>query len=59
MKKIASTPGFGTLDWVATNEPNRMSAYYGSKAEWEKIPTKWEDFEIINFDKDNSAKRAV
>ena len=55
MKKIASTPGFGTLDWVATNEPNRMSAYYGSKAEWEKIPTKWEDFEIINFDKDNSA----
>ena len=32
-----------------------MSAYFGSKAEWEKIPSKWEDFEIIKFDKDNSA----
>ena len=55
MKKIASTPGFGTLDWVKTNDHNRMTSYFGSKAEWEKIPTKWEDFEIIKFDKDNAA----
>ena len=55
MKKIASTPDFGTLDWVAKNNPARMSAYFGSKEEWEQIPKKWEDFEIIKFDKDNSA----
>lgn len=55
MKKIASTPDFGTLDWVAKDNKVRMSAYFGSKAEWEKIPSKWEDFEIIKFDKDNSA----
>ena len=55
MKKIAETPDFGTLDWVAKNNEVRLSAYYGSKAEWEKIPKKWEDFEIMKFDKDNSA----
>ena len=55
MKKIAETPGFGTLDWVKTNDHNRMTAYYGSKEEWEKIPSKWEDFKIMKFDKDNSA----
>ena len=55
MKKIASTPDFGTLDWVKTNNPERMSAYYGSLEEYNKIPTKWEDFKIIKFDKDRSA----
>ncbi len=55
MKKIASTPDFGTLDWVKTNNPERMSAYYGSLEEYNKIPTKWEDFKIIKFDKDSSA----
>ena len=55
MKKIASTPDFGTLDWVKTNNPERMSSYYGSLEEYNKIPSKWEDFEIIKFDKDNSA----
>lgn len=55
MKKIASTPDFGTLDWVKTNNPERMSSYYGSLEEYNKIPSKWEDFEIIHFDKDNSA----
>ena len=55
MKKIAETPGFGTLDWVKTNDHNRMSAYYGSMEEYKKIPSKWEDFKIMQFDKDNSA----
>ena len=55
MKKIASTPDFGTLDWVKTNNPERMSSYYGSLEEYNKIPSKWEDFEIIHLDKDNSA----
>ena len=38
MKKIASTPDFGTLDWVKTNNPERMSAYFGSLEEWKEIP---------------------
>ncbi len=55
MKMIAKTPDFGTLDWVAKNNTVRLSAYYGSKEEWEKIPSKWEDFKLIDFDKDTSA----
>ena len=55
MKKLAKTPDFGTLDWAEKNNQVRLSAYYGTKEDWEKIPTKWSDFEIINFDKDNSA----
>ena len=42
MKKIASTKDFGTLDWVATRNPERLSAYYGTYEDWAKIPTKWE-----------------
>ncbi len=55
MKMIAKTPDFGTLDWVAKNNTVRLSAYYGSKEEWEKIPSKWKDFKLIDFDKDTSA----
>ena len=51
MKKIASTKDFGTLDWVATKNPERLSAYYGTYEDWAKIPSKWEDFEIIKFNK--------
>ena len=54
MKKIASTKDFGTLDWVATKNQTRLSAYYGSYEDWAKIPTKWEDVEIIKFNKDSS-----
>lgn len=55
MKKIASTPDFGTLDWVAKNNEVRLSAYYGSKEEWDQIPKTWDKFEFIKFDKDSSA----
>lgn len=54
MKKIAETKDFGTIDWVKTKNPVRLSAYYGSYEDYLKIPTKWEDFEIIKFNKDNS-----
>ena len=55
MKKLAKTKDFGTLDWAETNNKHRMSAYYGSKEEYDQIPKKWEDFEIQQFDKDTSA----
>ena len=51
MKKIAETKDFGTLDWVKTKNPVRLSAYYGTYEDWAKIPSKWEDFEIIKFNK--------
>ena len=54
MKKIASTKDFGTLDWVATKNPERLSAYYGTYEDWAKIPAKWEDFEITKFAKKTS-----
>lgn len=55
MKSIASTPFFGTLDWARTNNQVRISAYCGSKEEWERVPSNWDDFELIKFDKDTSA----
>ena len=51
MKKIAMTKDFGTLDWVATKNQTRLSAYYGTYEDWAKIPSKWEDFEIRKFNK--------
>lgn len=55
MKKIAETKDFGTLDWIKTKDPVRIPAYYGTYEDWEKLPKKWEDFEIIKFDKTNEA----
>ena len=51
MKKIAMTKDFGTLDWVATKNQTRLSAYYGTYEDWAKIPSKWDDFEIRKFNK--------
>ena len=55
MKKLAMTKDFGTLDWVKTQEPNRISAYYGSMEDYEAIPKSWKDFEIREFDKSQEA----
>lgn len=54
MKKIAQTKDFGTLDWIATKNPERISAYYGTYEDWEKIPSSWDDFEIRKFNKDTA-----
>ena len=37
------------------NNKQRLDIYFGGMDEWKKIPSKWEDFDIIKFDKDNSA----
>lgn len=54
MKKIAETKDFGTLDWIKTRNPERISAYYGTYEDWEKIGT-WDTFKIEIPDKDLSA----
>ena len=55
MKKIAMTPGFGTLDWVKTKDPDRITAYYGTYQDWDNIAKTWDDFKIEIPDNDNSA----
>ncbi|RHJ91145.1 NAD-dependent epimerase/dehydratase family protein [Parabacteroides bouchesdurhonensis] len=38
MKIIASKEGLGTLNWIKTNNKNRISAYFGSYEAWKAIP---------------------
>lgn len=45
MKKIAETDVFGTLNWRKTGNPDRISAYYGTKADWDAIGT-WDTFKV-------------
>lgn len=46
MKKIASTPGMGTLDWLKTREPNRIAAYFHTYEDWAALPERWEDWDL-------------
>lgn len=55
MKKIAMTKKWGTLDWIKTQDPVRLSAYYGSYEEYLEIPSKWSDFKLESPDKDITA----
>ena len=47
MKKIASAEIYGTLWWLENRIPERLSAYFGSYEEWQKIPSKWADYKIV------------
>lgn len=38
MKVIASKKGLGTLNWIKTRNPHRISAYFGSYEAWQAIP---------------------
>lgn len=38
MKRVASDPKLGTLSWVKGGDRQRLTAYFGSHEEWEKIP---------------------
>ena len=46
MRKVASTPDKGTLDWVSRNDcEDKINAYFGSREERERIPG-WEGFDL-------------
>ena len=45
MQKIAETELYGTLHWKKTKNPHRISAYYGTEEEWNKIGG-WDTFNI-------------
>lgn len=44
MEPLANKEIFGTMNWIKTNNKDRISAYYGSREEWEKIGG-WDTFE--------------
>ncbi len=54
MKKIAMTPRWGTLDWIAKKDPVRISAYYGTLTDWYRIGKSWDNFELKSPEKDIS-----
>ena len=55
MKSIAFAPHFGTLDWIKNDNTPRINAHFGSLENWKSIPDNWKDFEIKEFDKENSS----
>ena len=55
MKKIAQTPKWGTLDWIKTKNNDRITAFYGSYEDWQKIGGYWSMFETETYDKRTSA----
>lgn len=44
MMPLAYRKGMGTMDWIRSKEPNRISAFYGTIEEWKRIPS-WETFD--------------
>jgi hypothetical protein len=55
MKKIATTPRWGTLDWIKNKDQDRLTAYYGTYEDWQKIGGYWSMFELKTYDKKISA----
>ena len=55
MKRIAYTKALGTLDWIYNKNTQRISAYFGSIDEYNKIPSTWDKFELLKLDTDNEA----
>ena len=45
MKKIAKAEHYGTLNWRETKDKDRISAYYGTMEDWDKIGT-WDTFKV-------------
>lgn len=43
MERTAEAPG-GPAYWIKHDDVEHIDAYFGSKAEWERIPASWDDF---------------
>lgn len=46
MRFIAGSKEFGTLNWIKTNNTNRITSFYGSIDDYYKIPSEWSEFNI-------------
>ncbi|KAK8887486.1 hypothetical protein M9Y10_038533 [Tritrichomonas musculus] len=49
MRSIASKKWAGTIDWIKNNKTDRITAFYGSFDEFQKIPKNWFDFNFLNI----------
>lgn len=45
MQRLTKVPVYGTMGWIENNNQDRISAFYGTKENWEKIGT-WDTFKI-------------
>ncbi len=45
MKHVSTTNPLGTLYWFKHDNQDRIKAHFGSRAEWEKIPS-WKDYKL-------------
>ena len=55
MKRIAYTKELGTLDWIYNKNNQRINIYFGGIEEYNKIPSTWDKFELMKFEKENSS----
>ncbi len=46
LEPLTKTKTYGTMSWIGDRVEDRISAYYGSIEDWEKIPG-WNEFKII------------
>lgn len=56
MKFFVRTKVFGTQDWIHKNNTQRITAYFGSKEKYEKIPKTWGKFKFEHYN--TSSKEA-
>ncbi len=45
MQRLTKMPVYGTMNWIENNDQDRITAYYGSKENWENIGT-WKTFKV-------------
>ncbi len=45
MERLTKMEIYGTMNWIKNNNPDRISAYYGTKKNWENIGT-WDTFKV-------------
>jgi nucleoside-diphosphate-sugar epimerase len=46
MKPVAYKKDYGTMDWIESNNIEKINAYFGSKKLWSEIPT-WDKFKPV------------
>lgn len=50
MKRLCNTKKFGTLDWKYYKDNDRITAYFGTYEDWEKIGQDWNKFELKKYE---------
>lgn len=59
LKPLAYKEIYGTQWWIENKIPERISAYYGTLEDYNKLPTKWEDFKIVIPSKKKDASDVI